>query len=256
MVLMSRTRAGVAHLSALMLTGVVIVGCAPRLEGTVARPDDVKSQPPSSSLAPVVKHAWLSSVLPSATELSSAVGYQVRAYGSPTLGDATRLRDTTAGSQSVTEGQCLGVVSPFEGRVYGGAPVTAVTYATESTITFGAVALATGNDARRLFETFLAQWQRCLGTKIVSSDGAYTTEAEIIDVDAVDDVVAAVELVTSNSPTGILVRSERALGVAGDCIVEAEVPVTDPESTAPSQEKNAAVAVVEAMLAKVRATRR
>jgi hypothetical protein len=254
---MSRKRASVAQLFGLTLTGIVIAGCTPTLEGTATGADDAEpsteqTSPPSG---PLVKFSWLTSVLPSTAELTGAVGHQIRAYDPPTLGDVTRMRNTIAGSQSLTEGQCLGVASPFEGRVYEGAPIEAVTYATESTVTFGAVALATEDDARRLFEKFQEQWQQCRGTTIVTSDGADITQDEITNVDSTSDVVAAVELVTSNSPTGVLVRSARALGVAKDCIVEAEVPTTDPSFPLPSDGKNAAVAVVEAMLVKVRAAR-
>ena len=60
------------------------------------------------------------------------------------------------------------------------------------------------------------------GQTFVKADGVYTYEHRITTVDATADVVSAIDEVTSNSPTGVPVRSQRALGVAKDCIVVKE----------------------------------
>ncbi|MGH3955943.1 MAG: sensor domain-containing protein, partial [Mycobacterium sp.] len=80
----------------------------------------------------------------------------------PMLGDVGDLRDTGIGA-NVTEGQCLGVTSPLEKQTYAAAPVRAVTYSTQTTITFGAVWLASENDAHEVFEGLVDQWRQCDG---------------------------------------------------------------------------------------------
>lgn len=169
----------------------------------------------------------------------------------PSVGD--RLRDTVAGSRQLIQGDCLGVVSPLEQRVYGDARPRAVTYATESSLSFGVVAVDSSEAAHRLFEAFATDWQACRGLEMVKADGAYIYEHEITEVDMTADVLSGLVEVTSDSPTGVPVRVERAVGVAKDCIVEASVSVTDPPTTRGSS--NAAVELVNAMLARVRATR-
>jgi hypothetical protein len=161
------------------------------------------------------------------------------------------LRDTVLNIEKVTESQCLGVISPFGRRTFGTATVRAVTYATESTITYGAVALASGDDARALFTTFVNQWKQCDSKTVIDSAGTTTFENRISQVNATDDVVWATVDLQTNSPTGVPVRDARALGVANDCIVEASIPVTD-AATTPPQSTNAAVDLVNVMLTKAR----
>lgn len=166
---------------------------------------------------------------------------------------SSRLRDTVTGSQ-LTEGQCLGVVSPLEEKIFGSAAVRAVTFATESPITVGAVALASNDDARQLFDTFAEQWRACEGVTLVKADRISTYEHRLTEVDATTDVLSALDDSTSNSPTGVPVRSQRAIGIAEDCIVEASISIADPLG-APLPPTTAAVDLVNAMLVKVRAAR-
>ncbi|MCV7282841.1 sensor domain-containing protein [Mycolicibacterium flavescens] len=198
-------------------------------------------------------YSWLTTVLPSNEELTTAAGYPVRMDGPPSV--SSRLRDTVTGSQ-LTEGQCLGVVSPLEAQVFASAPVRAVTFATESTITIGAVALASDDDARGLFDAFADQWRACEGATLVKADRITTYEHRLTELDAASSVVSAIDEVTSDSRTAVPVRVQRALGVAKDCIVEASVPITNPTPHEPAVAANAAVDLVNAMLVKVRAVRR
>jgi hypothetical protein len=235
---------------------MMIVGCGQLTEGTATRDDDTpvdKSTPQSSP--PPNGYAWLKSVMPSSEELTRAAGYRVTIDEPPTVHDGDFLRDTIVGSRDVTNIECLGVVSPFESRVYQDAPVVAITFATEAVVTFGAAALSSDAAADQLFEKFVAQWQQCLGKTLVKTGGAGTFENKITVVEAGDDVTSAVIELTTDSPTGIPVRVFRAVGVAKDCIVEADVGINEPEPGPAAPDINGAADLVQSMLSRINAVR-
>jgi len=251
---MDRTTTAV-RLFALVIAGVMMAGCGQSTEGTATRTDGTVTKSTSQSPQPPNGYAWLNSVMPTSEELSKAAGYQVTIDEPPTVHGGDFLRDTIVGSRDVTNIECLGVVSPFEQRAYQDAPVVAITYATEAAVTFGAAALSTDADARQLFDSFVAQWQQCLGKTLVKIDGVGTFENKITAAVAGHDVISAVVDLTSDSPTGVPVRVERAIGVAKDCIVEADVGITEPPSGPPGPGTNGAADLVQSMLAKVEAAR-
>ncbi|WP_240630620.1 sensor domain-containing protein [Mycolicibacterium sp. GF69] len=236
-------------------TASLIAGCGSARERTAeSEAGPTVALTTAGGTAPTTSYAWLSSVLPDDKELTDAVGFQVRMDEPPSVGP--RLRNTAAGSRELTESLCFGVVSPFEQQVYGVAPVRAVSYATESSVTFGAAAIDSAADARDMFDAFARQWRDCQGKTVLKIDGAYTYEHRITQVDATPDVVSAVDAVMSSSPTGVLVRSQRALGVAKDCIVEVTVPISESETNENPITSSAATDLVNSMLARVRTVRR
>lgn len=191
----SKAVAGIATVS-------LIVGCGGAEEHT-PRPEASRATAPTTTITtmtPTNSYAWLTTVLPNDRELTDAAGFQVRVDEPPSVG--IRLRNTVAGSRELTEKQCLGVISPFEQQVYGAAPLRAVTYATESSVTFGAAAVDSPEDARELIDAFAGQWRECEGKALVKDDGAYTYEHRITQVDTTADVVSAIDEVTSDAPTG------------------------------------------------------
>lgn len=238
-----------------MVATAMIAGCGQSSEGTATRTDGTVTKSAFQSPQPPDGYAWLNSVMPTSKELTQAAGYQITIDEMPPVQPGTYLRDTIVGSRGVTNVECLGVVSPFEKRVYQGAPVVAITYATEAAVTFGAAALSSDAEARELFESFVAQWQQCRRVTVVKTDGAGTFEDKITVVDSGHDLISAVVDLTSNSPTGIPVRVFRAVGVAKDCIVEAEVGITEPPPGAPAPGVNAAADLVRSMIAKIEAVR-
>lgn len=243
------------RLGAVIVTTVFVGGCGQISEGTATRTDDTLASSTSQAPQPPNGYAWLNSVMPTSKELTEAAGYQITIDEPPTVHPGPYLRDTVVGSRSLTNPECLGVVSPFEQRVYQGAPVVAITYATEAAVTFGAAALSSDAAARELFDLFAAQWQECLGKTLVKADGSGTFSDKITGIEVDGAVISAVIDLTSDSPTGIPVRVKRALGVANDCILEAEVGITEPplDRTAPGS--NGAADLVKSMLAKVDASR-
>ncbi|MBN3512622.1 sensor domain-containing protein [Mycolicibacterium septicum] len=252
-----------SRLGVLLATTALVAGCTQGAGGTDApsHGDGATSATPDGKVpptapAPTSGYAWLAAAMPSAAELSSALGRRVgNSSNTPFVGDISDLRDTFAGSRAVVEDQCIGVVSPFEKRVYGSTPVRAVTFGTESTSTFGAVALASNSDARSLFSTLRDQWQECDGMALTKADTTYTFTHKISEVTGTDDVVSATDIMTSNSPTGVPVVTARALGLAEDCIVEAEVIIADPPPS-DSLARDPAVALVQLISTKIMKSQR
>ncbi|MGV9797808.1 sensor domain-containing protein [Mycobacterium sp. NPDC003449] len=247
-------------LAVLVATSVLAAGCAQDTGGTATPANGAEApieagvsdkQTPPTATGTADEYAWMSSVMPSAGELSTALGHETGAGSSrPFVGDSSDLRDTFTGSRAIVEDQCIGIVSPFEKQAYGSAPVRAVTYDSGSTSNFGVVALATTSDAESLFATFQKRWRECDGITLTKADSTYTYTHQITDVAETDNVISAVDTVTSNSPTGVPVRTARALGLADDCIVETEVTLTD--SLSPdTRPHDAAVALVRLMSTKI-----
>ncbi len=157
------------------------------------------------------------------------------------------LRSTVVDVDRVVEPDCLGAAKLLERSTYQAASVQAVSYGTVSAATFGAVAHASAEDANAQFARSLAAWRKCDGKAFVDPSGGTTFTHQITAVDETDGVLSAVVLISSNSPTGVPVQNQRALGVVQDCIVEATVPITDPPPSVGS-ERNRAVEVVKVML--------
>lgn len=195
-------------------------------------------------------YAWLTSVLPTSAELSNALGYAVTVDGPPRIRPGSGLRNTVIGSGDVIERRCLGVVSPLEKEIYGSAPVVAVTFATESAATYGAVAFDSAANADRGFRSFADRWRECNGRSVVKSVGDHRVSHAISDVHVTGNVISAVD--TLNSAEGPPVVVGRALGVAHDCIVEVELSISDPAGQGSASER--AIRLVEEMLSRVRAS--
>ncbi|KUI44116.1 hypothetical protein AU197_02415 [Mycobacterium sp. IS-1590] len=237
-----------------VVSASLIAGCGDAVEPTIQPGTDrATTATPATTTPPANRYAWLTAVLPSDQELTRAAGYQVRMGEPPSV--SSRLRNTVAGSREMTETQCLGVVSPFEEQVYGTTPVRAVTYAAESKVTFGAAAFDSPDEARKVFNTFADRWLGCDGKTVVKDQVAYTLEHRITKVELTADVLSSVDELTSNSPTGVPVRNQRAVGVAKDCIVEATVPIIEPSPDGTPDSAGSATDLVMAMLARIRAVR-
>lgn len=240
---MTRT---ITALCALAFTAVsVLTGCANDFNAS-APPTPVTTE--SATTERTSPNTWLSTVLPTGDELSKAVGRRVRVDDiPPLLGTIDDLRDTVSGTEDANS-SCIAVVSPLEKQAYAASSVRAVTYSTQSTITSGAVWFSSENDARALFAALSDQWRKCDGTSYTTSTGGLQFEHQISELKSTNDVVSAIVSVTSTSG-GTPVRTERALGIARDCIVEAEVPVAASPDTL--DQSTAATDVVTTMLSKV-----
>ena len=191
--------------------------------------------------------AWMSSVMPTDAELTEALGYTVTTDGPPSVRPGRKFRNTFIGSGEVAERDCIGVVSPLEQEAYAGAPVTAVSFATEAAATYSAAAFDSVDGAKATFERFAQQWQACDGRTVVRSFAGKPVQDRISDVQITDAVISAV--VTLDGPEGVPVVVGRALGVAHDCMVDVDVGFVDPVDQMHAAER--AVRLVEKMLSRV-----
>jgi hypothetical protein len=109
---------------------------------------------------------------------------------------------------------------------------------------FGAVQLATADDAQAFFAALADKWHRCNGQTLVLHQPEHGADgsSRITDVVVENKVISAVVLHDDGSTV------QRALGVASDCIVDVELknPPGNSDSTAAG-----AVGVANLMLQKI-----
>lgn len=226
---------------------VLLVSCSTPVDGT-STPDTRTSSTESTRTQVQNPFAWLTAVLPTESDLSEALGYPVTIDGPPTIRNGAKLRNTFIGSREVAERDCLGVVSPLETEVYGSAPLVAVTFASESTTTYGAAAFDSPHSAEETFQRFSDQWRACDGRTVVKDFGGVDIRDAISDVRLVDRIASAVITVTSDEGSPVVVG--RALGVSQDCMVEVELVYDDPADGGRASER--AIRLVESMLSRVK----
>lgn len=234
------TVCNISSVSTFVVVAALLTGCSTTVDGNPLAID----QAPASAAATPPDTATIASVLPDGTELSEIIGDRIDEVD-PLIGDATDLRDTMVGSEA-TESQCVGVISPLERQTYDGKQVRDVAYATLPEATFGALALPSTEAARSLFDSFAGEWQQCAGMTVVKSSGAGAYDNAISEVGVTATTVSSV-IVTSAAPPGRQIRTQRALGVAENVIVDVETIDTGPRSA------TTAIAVAKLMMAKVTA---
>jgi PknH-like extracellular domain len=106
---------------------------------------------------------------------------------------------------------------------------------------FGVVRFATPDDAQAFFAATAEKWHRCNGQTLVLHQPARGADgtSRITDVSVDRRMVSAVVMHDAGSTT------QRALGVAADCVVDVEISNSDPRSAA------GAVGVTNLMLQKI-----
>ncbi|KWX66284.1 sensor domain-containing protein [Mycobacterium sp. NAZ190054] len=197
--------------------------------------------------------------LPTAHELSTILATGPNGLlGRPVEGDADVLLRSVADAQ-VTPAECVSAAYRMQDIVYDTSPVQSVASNTWAgggfdgppvSGFFGVVQMADHAAAQEFFASLTDQWRRCNG-QTVAMQAAAPGAGEMSRVTGVsfgDRVVSANVLHASGgtgSPTGM-----RAVGLAGDCIVEVEV--VDPRDPADAQQ---AVAVADVILDKIAAVR-
>lgn len=239
---------GAARYSAAAIACVVVLaGCSSPGEGPSAH-SSTAAQTSVPGSQPEDSFSWLSSVLPTDPELSEALGYPVTTDGPPRVRTDVKFRNTFVGSGDIAARECIGVVSALEQEAYRSVPAVAVSFATEAAATYSVVAFDSVDSAVTVFQTFSKKWKACDGRTVEKSGGGAVMRYSITDVRSTQNVVSALNTVTSNEGSPII--TGRALGVAQDCIVEVELVYDDPTSRSLAEDR--AIVLVEAMLSRVR----
>jgi hypothetical protein len=223
-------------------------GCTATVDGVAV------GQEPQS--APAAARA-LDGVLPTSQELSDALGIAPTGLmGQLVEGGADTLLRGVDQAQA-TPVECVSTTYRLQHVVYGASPVRSVasrSWAAGSVDGpslsgfFGVVQLASPEDAEAFFSAAAGNWQQCDGrTMVLQRGGAAASEqSRITDVRAGEHVVSAVVVHEAGQGTGRPIQ--RALGVAGDSIVDVEI--TD-VADARSGGAGGAVDVAQVMLDKL-----
>ncbi|MDG4667602.1 sensor domain-containing protein [Mycobacterium sp. 236(2023)] len=197
--------------------------------------------------------------LPTAVELSTILGTGPNGFmGSPVEGGSDVLLRSVGDGQA-TPMDCVSAAYRLQEIVYDAGPVQSVATNTWAgggfdaapvTGFFGVVQMASPAAAQEFFASMTDQWRRCNGETVTLQvpDHGADELSRVTDVAFGERVMSANVLHTSagtESPTGL-----RAVGLAGDCIVEVEL--TDPR---PAGATDGAIAVADVILDKIAATR-
>jgi len=196
----------------------------------------------------------LGEFLPSTQELSATLGTGPDGFmGQLVEGDADMLLRSIGAAQA-TPLDCVSTAYRLQKVVYDLSPVQSVASSSWAgggfdsppvSGFFGVVQMASGAGAQELFATLADKWRRCNGQTVVLQQPGQGAE-ELIRISEVsfDQWVVSASVLHASS------RAMRALGVAGDCIVDVEI--TDPRSVGGAQP---AVGVAELILDKIAAQR-
>ncbi|MGV1086837.1 MAG: sensor domain-containing protein [Mycobacterium sp.] len=204
----------------LFVVAFVPVGCASTVEGSARRHES-----PAAALI---------EILPTAEEVSAAVGNPLDAVGAPKIGSISVLPNGIRSSEDAAPLDCLGAATPLMRVVYESGGVQAAAWQdyarfgkglTVSSAEAGVVRMDSAEAASRTFAAFVTKWQACDGTE-VNMQGL---ELTVTRVRVNGPVLTAVIL--GGDGRGDEFPTEHAVGVADDCIVDADVAITDPDPT-------------------------
>lgn len=178
----------------------------------------------------------LSRVLPSAEQVERAVGSPLDPTALPQVGGVDLLPNGIRDSSQVSPFDCLGAATPLMRVVYARGDVHRVALQdfarygaglTVSSAHTGVVRFGSEAEATRMFDEFVTQWRSCARTRVTVQITANSAlEWTVTDVRETGSILSATVL---NGEPGqeTAFPTEHALGVAADCILEADVAITD-----------------------------
>ncbi len=220
-----------ARAIALLSIALLAVGCTVAVDGK-ARPA------PNARARPLTGHTVRQVLLDDAA-LSKLLQQPFRAdpHFPPRFGGPDQLQNGGPASPF----DCLGVAVMLQQSVYQSAKVKGVAvqswlHAGKSvkviSVKEGVVSLPTPADADALFGEFARQWRKCDGTTMPLPGSTLRLTAKITNVRDADFVLGATvstQLMLPGSDPAAFPEG-RAIGVRGNCLVEAEVDFFDPSN--------------------------
>jgi PknH-like extracellular domain len=247
----NRWRAVAALLAALLATG-----CTATTGGKVVPAPNLAPRPLIGS---TIKQVLLDGA--ALSKLTNQPFQTVPPYP-PVFGGREKLRDRFSSAASA---DCAGVVYMLQKSAYQSADVRNVadefwrpdgSSAEMSAVHEGVISLPKAADASALFTRFSEQWKQCDG-KAVTEPSALFVRHTITDVRVMDSVLAAT-ITLEPAPDSILaaVPQARAVGIAGNCLVEVEVAffgITNPSDQGSADINTSGIKIAQALMDKVRA---
>ena len=202
------------------LGAVLLAGCAATIEGAPSRRQST----------------GLQTVLPTPEQVNQAVGNRLDPTGPVTVGSIDLLPNGIRDAGQVTPAECLGPATPLMQAVYESGDVTGVALRdfarfgeglTVSSAHTGVVRFGSDAEATRMFDDFVAKWRACEGTPVtVQITPTAALRWTVTDVRAEAGVLSAT-ILSGETDQEPAFPTEHAVGVAGDCIVDVDVAVTD-----------------------------
>jgi hypothetical protein len=225
--------------------GAVLAGCAAPAK------DDRPVVHIAEAAKPSPAHP-VDQALPTADDLSTTLG-AIGMMGQLVTGGPDMLLASVA-EPDVTPIECVGPAYSLQKVAYQASPVRDVASRSwaggpldRAPVTgfFGAVRFATADDAQTFFAASADRWHTCNGQTVVLQQPEHGAQgvSRIADVtvdDSDNSVVSAVVMRDGGAAV------QRALGLAGDCVVDVEITDANPLSDA-----HGAVAVADLMLRKI-----
>lgn len=181
----------------------------------------------------------LAAILPSSAEVSEIAGNPLSDNGArPTVGGIDVLPNGIRDSDAANPIDCLGPVSPFMRIVYANGDVRGAAWQsfsnyggqqTVSSVDTGVVQFGSAAQAQAMFGDFVSRWKECAGTTVTTylHNGDNTELYEKITDVRVDGAILSATVINSDSQHDAEFPTERAVGVASDCIVDVDAAVTD-----------------------------
>jgi hypothetical protein len=227
----------------------VLAGCTTSVDGIAARRD------------PVSAVRDLAAILPSSAEAGQAAGNPLPDSELPEIGGIDILPNGIRDNADASPIECLGPVTPFMRVVYEGGDVRRVAWQefsnfgggqTVSSADVGVVEFGSDAEAQRMFGAFATRWKACEGKTVRSvlrSPGNTELYQKITDV-KVDGSVLSATVTNSDNHGDESFPTERAIGLAADCVVDVDMAVT---GGTPAQQRvsGRAVSLAAAMQHKV-----
>lgn len=247
----SRWTARIAAMCAVALCA----GCTSTVSGT--------AEPARDSAGIIGIGRSVPQILPTAKELASALRSAVAEDGFPPSVGGPDVLVSGREVSDIDGAGCLSVTDPFLKARYQNSSVRAAAIqrwdGLESNhwVDAGVIALASPHDAEALFAQFVGQWQGCQGKSVTlrtAKTGTPEYREDITDVHDVNGLLTAVVTLTSFYDS-VAFPSERALGVAYNCIIDLNVTDFDFHHGDPATAQRAE-AIFDVMAAKAGDSRR
>lgn len=247
-------------MSARLVAGVAATaGAGALLAGCAGAPVDQRPVVRIVEAAQPLAAIPLGQFLPTAPELSTVLGTGPNGFmGQVVEGDDDMLLGSV-GEAAATPADCVSTAYRLQKVVYDEVMVRSVASSTWAggdfasppvSGFFGVVQMASAVDAQRFFAAITDKWRRCNGQTVALLQPGQGTEelSRIADVVLHGQVVSASVLHASGGTAAADVS--RALGLAGDCIVDVEI--TDPRAAGDARP---ATGVAELMVDKISSRR-
>lgn len=205
-----------------MLGTLVLAGCATTVDGTALR---------DNAAGPVRE---LATVLPTPPEVTRAARNPLTYNGPATIGGIDSLPNGIRDDDTVSPIECLGPVSPFMRVVYERGDVRAAAWQEfsnygdgqpVSSINAGVIEFVSDVEAQRMFSEFASRWKACEG-KTVTTRLPNAELYQKVTAVAVDGMVLSATIVNSDNAGDASFPTERAIGLATDCVIDVDVAVT------------------------------